>query len=230
MSKGRALKNTTDSYEIYDHFRETGAHAAARDLSDLFNVFSHGDDVQGFDTRWHQTLSAASEIPTENVLEGLYFFFFSKQKRDSVQLQTVLALYDQEIDRNLALPSYQRLRTMVRQHIDQTIGTRNFKTWKERFETSAFVESRSGRKRQCGKTWKNVFSGKQLDSVLFCRRLGNAGTVFDKSRRTRICNRPRRPNAHAEGKGFELRRDGNSSKIQEPRHGGHGQWGSADER
>ena len=43
--------------------------------------------------------------------------------RGSVQLQTVLAMYNKEIDRNLTLPSCQRLTTMVRRHIDQTIRT-----------------------------------------------------------------------------------------------------------
>ena len=38
---------------------------------------------------------------------------------ESVQLQTFLAMYDQEIDRDRAMPSYQRLKTMVRIHIDQ---------------------------------------------------------------------------------------------------------------
>ena len=48
------------------------------------------------DPRWDKALLTASEIPTENVLEGL-----NKLKlHDSVQLQTVLALYEQEIVRN----------------------------------------------------------------------------------------------------------------------------------
>ena len=37
---------------FYDHFRATGAHDAAVDLSDLFNVSLQGDDIQDFDTRW----------------------------------------------------------------------------------------------------------------------------------------------------------------------------------
>ena len=56
---------------IYDHFRATGAYDAGQDLSDLFNVSLHGDDIRDVDTRWDQTLSA-SEIPSENVMEGLY--------------------------------------------------------------------------------------------------------------------------------------------------------------
>ena len=72
---------------IHDHFRATGASDAAQDLSDLFNVSLYGNDIQDFDTRWDQALLAA------NVLGGLY----KLETRDSLQLQTVLAMYDQEL-------------------------------------------------------------------------------------------------------------------------------------
>ena len=39
--------------------------------------------------------------------------------QDSVQLQTVLALYDQETVRNNGQTSYLRLKTSVKLHIDQ---------------------------------------------------------------------------------------------------------------
>ena len=48
----------------------------------------------------------------ENVLESLY----KLKIRNSVQLQRVLAMHEQEIDRDRAIPSYQRLKTMVRRH------------------------------------------------------------------------------------------------------------------
>ena len=47
--------------------------------------------------------------------------------------------------------------------------------------------------------------------LLCCRSLGNAGTLFGKVRRVRICNRIRSVCAHAEQKGFKLRWKGNSS-------------------
>ena len=37
---------------IYEYFRVTGTHAAVLDYSDLFRITLHGDDIQGFDTRW----------------------------------------------------------------------------------------------------------------------------------------------------------------------------------
>ena len=51
---------------IYEHFRVTGAHEAARDLSDLFNVSLQTDDIQEFDTRWDEALLSAGEVPIQD--------------------------------------------------------------------------------------------------------------------------------------------------------------------
>ena len=66
--------------------------------------------------------------------------------RDSLQLQTVLAINDQEIDRDRVMPSNQRLTTMERRHIDLMIRARNFRAWNERIETGVLVKSQKGRK------------------------------------------------------------------------------------
>ena len=50
------------------------------------------DDDQDFDTRWDQALLSASETPAEMGLEGLY----KSELQDSVQPQTVLAMYGTE--------------------------------------------------------------------------------------------------------------------------------------
>ena len=54
-------------------------------------------------------LLAASENPTEMVLEGLY----KSKLQDSAQLQTVLSMYEQENVRNNELPNDSRLKTIV---------------------------------------------------------------------------------------------------------------------
>ena len=54
-------------------------------------------------------------------------------------------MYDQENDRNPAMPSYQRLKTMERRHTDQMSRTRNFKARNERIETGVLVNHK-GRK------------------------------------------------------------------------------------
>ena len=67
--------------------------------------------------------------------------------RDSVQLQTVLAMYDTETDRDHVTPRHQGLKTMVRRHVDQTIMTSNFRVRNERrIETGVSVKSHEGRK------------------------------------------------------------------------------------
>ena len=105
----RFLRGRQTACMICDHFRATGAPDAFLDLSDLFNVSLQGGDIQDVDTRWDQGVPSASEIPEENLLES----FYKLQIRGSVQLQTVLAVYEQESDRDRAMPSYQRLKTLV---------------------------------------------------------------------------------------------------------------------
>ena len=76
------------------------------------------------------------------ILEGLY----KSNLQDSVQLQTVLALYEQENIRDNEQPSYSRLKSSVRRHDDQTIRTRNFRAWNEIVERGAVTKSQKGRK------------------------------------------------------------------------------------
>ena len=127
---------------ICEHFRAADAHEALLDLSELFTVSLRGDDIQCFDTRGDQALSAASEIPNFHVLESLC----KMRVRESVQLQTVLAMYEQEMDQNRSMPSYQKFKTMIGRHKDQMIRTRNFKARNERVETGVLVEGHKRRK------------------------------------------------------------------------------------
>ena len=48
----RFLRGRQIACVIYDHFRATGACDAAQDLSVLFNIYFHDDDIHDFDTRW----------------------------------------------------------------------------------------------------------------------------------------------------------------------------------
>ena len=59
-----------------------------------------------FDVRWYQALLSADEPLSDKVLEGLY----KSKLKDSVQLQSVLALYDPETVRNKKQTSYSRLK------------------------------------------------------------------------------------------------------------------------
>ena len=111
-------------------------------LYNLFNIRLQNDDVPDFDTRWDQALLAASEIPTEMALEG----FCKSKLQGSVQLQTVLALYEQENGPNNEPPNCSILKTKVRPHIDQTMRTRNFRARSEVVERGAVTKSQRVRK------------------------------------------------------------------------------------
>ena len=106
----------------------------------FFNIYLQDVDTQFFVTRWGQAPSTASEVPPENVLEGLY----KLKIRGSVQIQTEVAVNDHEMDRDRAVPSNQKLKTMARRHIDQMVRTRNFKARNARFETSVLGKSQKG--------------------------------------------------------------------------------------
>ena len=100
-------------------------------------------------TRWWRSRfrhkigpSSICERPTETVLEG-----WNKSKfRGSVQLLTVLAVYEKENVRNNEPPNYSRLKTTVRRHIDQTVRTHNFRAWNEIVEIGAVTKSQKGRR------------------------------------------------------------------------------------
>ena len=104
---------------IYWHFRATGA-CEVQGLSDLFNVRLQNDDVQDFDVRCF-IISKRNSHRCD--LEGLWM----SKLQDSVQLQAVLPLYDQETVRINGQTSYSRLKTSVRLHIDQMMRTQNFR-------------------------------------------------------------------------------------------------------
>ena len=125
------------AYMIYDHFRATRAGAAVQGLSDLFRKRLQNDDVQDFGVRWNQALLSASDMPSDMILEGLY----KSKLQNSVQLQTVVALYDQEAVRNKGKPNESHLKRSVKVHICQMMRTRNFRVRHEIVERGSVTKS-----------------------------------------------------------------------------------------
>ena len=80
------------AYMIYEYFRVTEKHEAVLDSSDLFSITPHGDDIQDFDARWDKVLLSTSEVPNDKILSSYY----KMRVRESDQLRTVLAMYEQE--------------------------------------------------------------------------------------------------------------------------------------
>ena len=87
---------------IYDYNRVTGAHDTVLDYADLFSVTPHDNIIQEFDTRWDEVLLSKSKIPSDDILESLY----ELRIRESVQLKTVLELYDMEIHQKISMPNH----------------------------------------------------------------------------------------------------------------------------
>ena len=77
-----------------------------------------------------------SELLSDVILEDLY----KSKLQDSVQFQTVLALYDQETARNNGQTNYLRLKTPVKLHFDQMM-VRN-----EVVERGSVTNSQKGKK------------------------------------------------------------------------------------
>ena len=81
-------------------------------------------------------------MPSDVILEGLY----KSKLQDPVQLQTVLALYDQETARNSGKPNYSQLKTAVKLHIDQMMRTRNFRVRTDVVQRGSVTKSQKGKK------------------------------------------------------------------------------------
>ena len=93
--------------------------------------------------------------------------------QDCVQLQTVLALFEQETTRNNGQPSCSRLKPSARRHIDQTMRTRNIRVWSEIVERRSVTRSRKGKnanvEEKVGRCyqWKAIGQGPKGDSCSF---------------------------------------------------------------
>ena len=132
------------AYLIYEYFRVTGANDYVENFADLFTVVLRNDIFQEFDTTCDEILLSMTQIPTDDILEGLY------KLRKAEKLKTVLELYNMEIHQKKAEPVYHRLKTMVKRSIEQNSRTKNFKARNGRFETSAVVKNQRVKQREQG--------------------------------------------------------------------------------
>ena len=102
---------------IYEYFRVTGANDSVENLADLFTIVLRNDDMQEFDSKWDEILLSITQIPTVDILEGLYKF----RIRESEKLKTVLELYDLQTHQKKLGLDYHRLKTMVKRSIEQNL-------------------------------------------------------------------------------------------------------------
>ena len=108
-----------------------------------------------------RALLSTGEVPKDSIQESMY----KMRLRDSDQLQTVLAMYEQETTEDRSRPSCQKLKTMVKRHKDQKNQNKKFQAINERIETGVLAETQKGRMSSLKRNQENADSGKQKDSV-----------------------------------------------------------------
>ena len=123
---------------VYEYFRPTGSCDDIQGLSGLLGIKLENDDIQDFDLRWEQALLLTSVPPFDNVLEGLYV----SKLQDSSQIQTIMALYNQEILRGGGKRDFHRLRLCVTLYIEQAQRSKNFRIQNEITERGAVTKGK----------------------------------------------------------------------------------------
>ena len=128
---------------IHDQFGVTGTHDSVENYTDLFTIVLRNDDIQEFDSKWDGILLSMTKVPHDDILEGLY----KLRIRVSEKLNTVLELYDLEIQQKKLGPDYHRLTTMVKRSIEQEIRNKNFGARSGNFEKNAVVKNQGTKQR-----------------------------------------------------------------------------------
>ena len=132
------------AYLIYEYFRVTGANDSVENYADLFTIVLRNDDIQEFDSKWDEILLPMTQIPSDDILEGLY----KLRIRESDQLKTVWELYDLEIHLKKAGPDHHRLKTMVKRSTEQNLRMKNFEARNGNDGTNAVVKNQGTKQRE----------------------------------------------------------------------------------
>ena len=158
------LRGRQIAYLMYEYFRVTGANDSVGNYADLFTVGLRNDDIQEFDSKWDGILLSMTNIPPDDILEGLY----KLRIRESEKLKTVLDLYDLEIHQKKIGPDYHKLKTMVKRSIEQ--GGRGDGVPKACLEQAA-ADSPGSRTCVCAKTLIHfgVAHAGEKDELTSCR-------------------------------------------------------------
>ena len=136
-SQDRFLRGRQIAFLIYEYFRVTGADDSVESCADLFTIVLRNDDIQEFDSKWDEILVSMTQIPHDDILEGLY----KLRIRESEKLKTVLELYDLETHQKKLGPDYHRLKAMVKRSIEQDIRIKNFEARNGNYERNAVVKN-----------------------------------------------------------------------------------------
>ena len=72
QKEDRFLRGRQIAYMIHEYFRVTGANDAVENYADLLTTVLRNDDLQEFDSKWDGILLSVTQIPPDDILEGLY--------------------------------------------------------------------------------------------------------------------------------------------------------------
>ena len=140
----RFLRGRQIAYLICEYFRVTGANDSVENYADLFTITLRNDDIQEFDSKCDGFFLSMTQIPPDDILEGLY----KLRIRESEKLKTVLELYNMEIHQKKAGPDYHRLKTMVKRSIEQEIRNNNYGARNGNYERNAVVKNQGTKQRE----------------------------------------------------------------------------------
>ena len=79
-------------------------------------------DIQEFDSKLDGILLSMTQIPCDDILEGLH----KLRIRESEKLKIVLEMYNMEIHQKKSGPDYHRLKTMVKRSSEQEFTKEEF--------------------------------------------------------------------------------------------------------
>ena len=180
--EGRLLPGIQIAYLIHEYFRVTGANDSVENYADLFTVVLRNDDIQEFDSKWDEILLSMTQIPCDDILEGLY----KLKIREFEKVKIVLELYNMEIHQKKAGPDYHRLKTMVKSSIEQNLRTMNFEARNGNFVTSTVVKNQRAKQHER----RSLRDGWQWKANGQCSRGDNCSFRHDVNKRAK----PTQPN------------------------------------
>ena len=186
----RFLRGRQIAYLIFEYFRPSGPYDEIQGLSGLFSIKLENDDIQDFDSRWEKSLLLTSRPPSDKVQQGLYV----SKLQDSPQVQTIMALFNQEILRGGGQRDYHRLRMCMKLHIEQAQRSNNFRIQSVVPEPVAVTGGKGTKFLHQRGRQESAFSGRQMGlvqrgdscSFLHSRASGNRETSAEEVKNTGV--------------------------------------------
>ena len=171
--------------------------------ADLFTLVLRNDDIPEFDSKWNGILLSMTQIPLDDILEGLY----KLRIRESEKLKTVLELYDLEIHQKKVRPDFHRLKNMVKRSIEQDVRNRNLGPETGNYERNLWSRIQGQKQRGqriLGDCWQWEANGQ-------CVKGDNCSVSHDINKRAKMTQ----PNPSLNS--FMQQNERNASRTRSPR-------------